>query len=110
MKKKTTVASEESVTTATTTTVHQKHEMRRWKEVKKLLKEAEKVVVFTSRLTKAIRDTRRQVFPVPMQDKSLQRRKWRPSRGGKRAAGRWKLKEADKEAQVAVRCLVSVTG
>lgn len=59
LKKKTKVASKESVTTATTTTVHQKHQMRRWKEVKKVLKEAEKVVVFTSCLTKAVRDTRR---------------------------------------------------
>lgn len=63
LKKKTKVASEESVTTATTTTVHQKLQMGRWKEVKKVLKEAEKVVVFTPRLTKAIRDTRRHSIP-----------------------------------------------
>lgn len=59
LKKKTKVASKESVTAATTTPVRQKHLVRRRKEVKKVLKEAEKVVVFTSCLTKAIRDTRR---------------------------------------------------
>lgn len=42
-----------------------------------------------------------------MQDKPLQRRrrrKWAPSRGGKRATGRWKLQEADTEAQVTPGC------